>query len=125
MKNQFIISETEKERILSLHKEALNEQDKDDSEQESSYSECYKCIEKSVPPNLTVTAKEITKKIVDMVDLGETPTLDSVKDIVWAVSSTITTTFTIPQALMTGKKIYDCIKNGDCDAKDAINTTSS
>ena len=121
MRNQFIISETEKERILSLHAGVISEQEETDDDP---YSDCYKCIEASVPPNLTKTATKITQQIVDMIDLGETPTLDSVKDIVWAVSSTVTTTFTIPQALKTGKKIYDCIKNGNCDAKDSINTTS-
>ena len=109
----FLMSETEKERILSLHSKITEDLTVSPTGDTINYSigeKCVECLTKAIPKEAEDITNDVIKTIDDYMAKGKTPTLDTIKDILWDLNK-LKNPLTI---LSTGKDLYKCIKGGYC-----------
>lgn len=103
----FLVTEIEKERILSAHREIITE----DAVPFPNINEvCMECLTDAIPTAAIKSKDKIFKGIDDYMSKGKTPTLDDIKDILWNLA-----VLKNPMLVLTvGKNIYGCMTDGYC-----------
>lgn len=112
----FLMTETEKDRIKSLHNGILTENSSTsliETFQPTHMGEiCMECLMDAIPPSAKDMTDKILKSIDDYIGEGKTPTLDTIKDILFDLGA-----LQNPMLILTaGQDIYGCMTDGSCEA---------
>ena len=112
----FLMTETEKDRIKSLHNGILTENSPTsliETFQPTHMGEiCMECLMDAIPPSAKDMTDKILKSIDDYIGEGKTPTLDTIKDILFDLGA-----LQNPMLILTaGQDIYSCMTDGSCEA---------
>ncbi len=112
----FLMTETEKDRIKSLHNGILTENSPTsliETFQPTHMGEiCMECLMDAIPPSAKDMTDKILKSIDDYIGEGKTPTLDTIKDILFDLGA-----LQNPMLILTaGQDIYGCMTDGSCKA---------
>jgi hypothetical protein len=112
----FLMTETEKERIKSLHNGILSENSPtsliETFQPTNMQKACQKCLTDAIPSEAKDMTDNILKSIDDYMGEGKKPTLDTIKDILFDLGS-----LQNPMLILSvGKSVYGCMSEGPCKA---------
>ena len=109
----FLMTETEKVRILSLHSKLTEDLSVTSTGDTINYSLgelCVECLTNAIPTEVEDITNVILKSIDDYMAKEKTPTLDTIKDILWDLNK-----LKNPALILSiGKDLYKCINGGYC-----------
>lgn len=112
----FLMTETEKDRIKFLHNGILSENNPtsliETFQPTHMQKVCMECLTDAIPSSAKDMTDKILKSIDDYMGEGKTPTLDTIKDILFDLG-----TLQNPMLILTvGQDIYSCMTDGSCEA---------